>query len=89
MLMHSLDSGEFLNAGDLTLHIRVNDPDFDISASGEDQIAELSADDLGPVKISVIRGSDSVVLGFAGGPSSGDGTIQVGANSRFRLMTSN
>ena len=75
----SLDSGEFLNAGDLTLHIRVNDPDFDISASGEDQIGELSADSLGPVKISVIRGSDAVVLGFAGGPSSGDGTIQVGS----------
>ena len=74
-----LSSGEFLNAGDLTLHIRVNDPDFDISASGEDEIAQLSADLLGPVKISVIRGSDAVVLGFAGGPDTTDGTIQVGS----------
>ena len=62
------------------MHIRVNDPDFDISASGEDQIGELSADDLGPVRISVIRGSDTVVLGFAGGPTASDGTIQVGDN---------
>ena len=56
-----IGSGEFLSSGDLTIHIRVNDPDFDISASGEDEIAQtVAGDTVGPVKISVIRGSDSV-----------------------------
>jgi hypothetical protein len=32
-------SGSFLPNGDLTVHVRVNDPDFDVSASGEDKIA--------------------------------------------------
>ena len=77
-----LQSGEFLDAGDLTIHIRINDPDFDISASGEDVIAAntTSTDPVGPVKISVIRGSDEVVLGYAGGPEVLDGTIDVGDN---------
>ena len=35
----------------LSLHIRVNDPDFDVSASGEDTINEnTAADNVGPVK---------------------------------------
>jgi len=72
-------SGSFLANGDLTVHIRVNDPDFDISASGEDKIAQNIANKgVGPVKISVIRGSETVILGFAGGPNTVDGTINVG-----------
>ena len=69
------------------VHVRVNDPDFDVNPSGEDTIAkdrakQSSSDpDVGPVKISVIRGSDSVVLGYAGGPEKEDGTIDVGDNS--------
>ncbi|MEX0862857.1 hypothetical protein [Nitrosopumilus sp.] len=71
-----LDVGEHLSNGDLTIHIRVNDPDFDISASGEDQISQNVAGSdppRGPVKISVIRGSSSVVLGYAG-----NGTVNTG-----------
>ncbi len=69
-----LDTGEFIPSGDLTIHVRVNDPDFDISPSGEDQInanvTSTTPDSVvGPVKISVIRGSSSVVLGHAGGPA--------------------
>jgi len=71
--------GSFLPNGDLTIHVRVNDPDFDISASGEDQInLNTAANAIGPVKLSVIRGSSTVILGYAGGPSARDGTINVG-----------
>lgn len=73
-----LDSGEYLAQGDLTIHVRVNDADFDISASGEDKIAENTADGVGPVKISVIRGSSTVILGYAGGEEVKDGRISVG-----------
>ena len=75
------DPGSFLPNGDLTIHIRVNDPDYDISASGEDTINQnTAAKPIGPVKVSVIRGSETVILGFAGGPSARDGTINVGTN---------
>ena len=74
-----LTSGEFLNAGDLLIHVRVNDPDFDVSASGQDTIGAntTGTTPVGPVKISVIRGSDTVTLGYAGGPNALDGTIDV------------
>ena len=71
----SLDSGEFISNGDLTIHVRVNDPDFDISAAGEDVIA---TGDVGPVKVSVIRGASTVVLTTAGGSASNDGMITIG-----------
>ena len=71
--------GSFLSRGDLTVHVRVNDPDFDISASGEDKInLNTAALPIGPVKISVIRGSSTVILGYAGGPTVVPGTINVG-----------
>ena len=79
----NLNDGEYLNAGDLSIHVRVNDPDFDISGSGEDVINANGAAigdfvPVGPVKISVLRGSNSVVLGYAGGPSIESGLIDVG-----------
>ncbi|EGP94413.1 Putative PKD domain protein [Nitrosarchaeum koreense MY1] len=70
-----LQSGEFIGSGDLTIHVRVNDPDFNTSASGEDIIGTNSTAGNGPVKISVLRGSSAVVLGFAGGPAALAGTI--------------
>ncbi|MDF2427899.1 MAG: hypothetical protein OPY07_01445, partial [Nitrosopumilus sp.] len=70
-----LQSGEFIANGDLTIHVRVNDPDFDLSASGEDSIASNSAAGVGPVKLSIIRGASTVILGHAGGPTALDGTI--------------
>ena len=72
-------SGSFLPNGDLTVHIRVNDPDFDISASGEDRIAQNRSDiPVGPIEVSIIRGSETVILGHAGGSSVIDGKIFVG-----------
>ncbi|MDH5658868.1 MAG: hypothetical protein OEY17_05960, partial [Nitrosopumilus sp.] len=71
--------GSFLANGDLTVHIRVNDPDFDVSASGEDKIAQNRSDiPVGPVEISIIRGSETVILGHAGGSQVIDGKIFVG-----------
>jgi len=74
--------GETLGNGAVTTHIRVNDPDFDISASGEDKIQQDVGDadddgvpDLGPVKITVSRGSAKVTLAFAGGPVAETGVI--------------
>ena len=75
-----MNNGEFLNAGDLSIHVRINDPDFDISGSGEDVISAntTATNPVGPVKISVLRGSDEVVLGYAGGPDVKSGLIDVG-----------
>jgi hypothetical protein len=78
----TLDAGEFLVGGDLIVHIRVNDPDFDINPAGEDSInANTTSTNVGPVKISVIRGSSEVVLGYAGGPAELDGPIDVADNN--------
>ena len=65
-----------LGVGDLTVHVRVNDPDFDLSASGEDKIQEDGPH--GPVKIMVSRGSSTVVLATAGASSANDGKITLG-----------
>ena len=76
---------ETLGNGDLTIHIRVDDPDYDVSGTGEDFIAEntTSADTTtgtttnkhGPLKIYVSRGSEAVVLATAGGTLAQDGVI--------------
>ncbi len=72
----NIDAGtEEIGTGELIVHIRVNDPDFDRSAAGEDSIA---VGDHGPVTISVIRGSETVVLATAGGVVSNSGVITVG-----------
>ena len=73
-----LDPGEFLSEGALTVHLRVNDPDFDLSPTGVDLIAQnVEGSEVGPVKISVIRGAQEVVLGYAGGPTATNGRIDV------------
>ena len=78
---------EILQSGDLTVHIRVNDPDADLNPVGEDNIAaDTAALAVGPVKISVIRGSDSVVLGYAGGSAAETGTIGVGSSSATKVV---
>ena len=78
---------ETLGNGDLTIHIRVDDPDYDVSATGEDSIAEnttgssdpdgdgTSTNKHGPLKIYVSRGSEAVVLATAGGTTAQDGVI--------------
>ena len=72
---------ETLGNGDLTIHIRVDDPDYDLSASGEDKINEntTSSSNRGPLKIYVSRGSDSLVLATAGADTAQDGVITIGS----------
>jgi len=57
-----------LGNGDVVIHLRVNDPDFDVSATGEDKIA-LPNTSIPPVKLTISRGQNSVILGYAGGTS--------------------
>ena len=58
----------YIPNGDLIIHVRVTDADYDVSGSGQDVIEE-SGD--GPVKIFIKRGSDSHLLGTAGGSDTG------------------
>ena len=80
---------EHIDGGDLTVHIRVNDPDFDLSASGEDKLAYNLTKDIaqgvGPVKISVMRGSDEVVLAYAGGLKAEPGHIGIPGVDREKI----
>ncbi len=69
--------GLHLDNGDLTVHIRVNDPDADVNPVGEDTIATNSTDGVGPVKISILRGSSSITLGYAGGDAEVAGPLGV------------
>jgi hypothetical protein len=76
------DPSETLGDGILTIHVQVNDPDFDTSASGEDKIAQnVTGTNRGPVKITVSRGQNSVILGYAGGDTIKNGVIDVDADN--------
>ena len=81
--------GQTLPANHLQVHIRVNDPDYDISATGSDQIKTNTAVHPevahGPVKITVSRGGDSVILGYAGGQSAKPGLIGTNLSAVPRL----
>ena len=70
--------GYHLNSGTLTVHVRVNDPDYDISGSGQDKIAEDK--DHGPVKVMVTRGSETMLLGTAGAKDANIGKITIGSD---------
>jgi len=77
-----LQAGEFLANGDLVLHVRVNDPDFNTSPTGEDFIGQnTTATNVGPVKISILRGSSEAILGYAGGDAILPGKIDVADNN--------
>ena len=81
----SLDrADETLGQGDVIIHARVNDPDFDVSASGEDRIAQNTAAGVGPLKITISRGAERVTLGYAGGETATDGLLDVGDNGNDR-----
>jgi hypothetical protein len=75
-------------AGDLTIHVRVNDPDLDLSAVGEDKMntnrgtgTSALTGAVGPLKVSITRGTDEITLAYAGGAtSSTDKRIVVGSS---------
>ena len=72
-----------LPSGDLILHIRINDANFDISPQTEDEISQdVNGQTVGPLKISISRDSQKVVLGYAGGSTPNEnGLIDVGDDS--------
>jgi len=86
-----------LPSHDTTIHVRVTDPDFDVSASGSDTLAQDVArdggegDGYGPLKVSVRRGSGETVLGYAGGAEAQNGAgrdvVHVGAGSPPAAVT--
>ncbi|HVZ62278.1 MAG TPA: hypothetical protein VG896_01170 [Candidatus Nitrosotalea sp.] len=65
-----------LSNGDVLVHIRVNDQDFNTSPVGTDKIA-LGVNDKnhGPVALQITRQGSSLLLGTAGGPAAYSGTI--------------
>ena len=71
------DVGRHLDSGILTIHVSVNDPDYDVSGSGQDKIAEDSTH--GPVKVMVTRGSETMLLGTAGAKNANSGQITIGS----------
>ena len=77
--LQSTALGTSLPEGVLTVHVTVEDPDYDVSASGVDEIAENVVGNHGPVTIKVIRGGETVVLGTAGGERAEEGVITVGS----------
>ena len=60
---HDAAGGGYLPQGNVTIHVRVSDPDYDVSASGEDKIADGTR---GPIKVTVLRGQADVVIATAG-----------------------
>ena len=88
----SIDAPEELGVGDVQVHIRINDPDFDTSATGEDAIGALFGNQTGntgtnafvnsdgPVKIVVTRGANTLVLATAGASGATTGVITTGIN---------
>ena len=75
-----LQESETLGTGDLTLYIRVQDPDYDTSSQKIDKIAQdIRGKTIGPLKVSVFRDSQEVVLAYAGGSTSNEkGLLDVG-----------
>lgn len=69
----------YIPNGDLIIHVRVSDADFDVSGAGQDTI---SGNGDGPVTVFVNRGSDSCVIATAGGDS-GMRTSPAGCNGEY------
>ncbi|MGI0018009.1 MAG: hypothetical protein ACREA1_04830, partial [Nitrosotalea sp.] len=74
-----LKSTNTLSNGDVLVHIRVNDQDFNTSPVGTDHIAlgvyGVNKDHGGPVAIQITRQGSSLLLATAGGPQAVSGTI--------------
>jgi hypothetical protein len=72
----TLKQGNVLANGDVLVHIRVNDQDYNTSAQGTDHIAtNVNGDGRGPVAVTITRQGQSMLLATAGGPASAGGKI--------------
>jgi len=73
---NGLTTQNTLKNGDVLVHIRVNDQDFNTSAQGTDKLAAGVADTThGPVAVQITRQGNSVLLATAGGPAAQPGWI--------------
>ena len=64
----TLQESQTLGTGDLILYVRVYDPDYNVSPQKVDKITQdIHGKTVGPLKISVSRDSQEVVLAYAGG----------------------
>ena len=71
-----------LGRGDLTLHIRIHDSDFDTSSETTDEISQdVPGKNVGPLKISVSRDSQTMVLAYAGESTHTSGVIDADDDS--------
>src|SRR6185312_6777613 len=71
-----LKSANVLTNGDVLVHIRVNDQDYNTSAQGTDHIAvNVNGDNRGPVAVQITRQGQSMLLATAGGPATAGGKI--------------
>jgi len=70
---------EVLPNGDVTVHIRVNDPDFNASPGSDTMNINVTGTKYGPVKIMVQRGNDIALLATAGASVADAGVITNGA----------
>ena len=79
-------ASETIPEGDMTIHVRINDQDFNFGPFGLDAIGTFpaianTATGFGPVKVTVSRGSDSVILAYAGATAAAPGRIDAGVKS--------
>ena len=77
-----LQESETLGSGDLMTHIRIHDANFDTSSDVNKIAQDIDGKTVGPLKISVSRGSQTMVLAYAGGNTPNDnGLIDVDGNN--------
>lgn len=73
---NGLTTTNTLANGDVIVHIRVNDQDFNTSAQGTDKIAAgINDANHGPVAVQITRQGSSLLLATAGGPAVFPGKI--------------
>ncbi len=73
---NGLTTTNTLSNGDVLVHIRVNDQDFNTSAVGTDKIAVgVNDNNHGPVAVQITRQGSSLLLATAGGPAAYTGKI--------------
>ena len=70
---------EVLPSGDVVVHVRINDPDFNASPGSDTINQNVTGTNYGPVKITVQRGDDIALLATAGADKANSGVITNGA----------
>ena len=70
---------EVLTSGDVVVHVRVNDPDFNASPGSDNINQNVTGARYGPVKIMVQRGNDIATLATAGASVANSGVITSGS----------